>query len=183
MKKIIVNLILALPLLYLAIELFIFKVNDPIKYIYTLTGVVGTVVLFFSITISMIKDKINLVKYRKTVGLWGFTYAFLHTINFIVFDAQLNLTFVVEETLDKPFIYLGMIAMFILLFMAITSTKKLFKKFKAYHRLVYVALLLITIHFVMAQKSIELELFIYIGVILVIGYYKLLQTIVKNNKV
>ncbi|MGM0518063.1 MAG: sulfite oxidase heme-binding subunit YedZ [Campylobacterota bacterium] len=183
MRKVIINLVFVLPLVYLLSQLFIFEVADPIKYIYTITGVAGTVILFLSITISMIKKRVNLIKYRRAIGLWGFFYAFLHMLNFIIFDAQMSFSFVLKETLDKPFIYLGMIAMFILLFMAITSTKRLFKKFKKFHRAIYIALLLITIHFVMAQKSINIELFIYVGVIILIGYYKLLQIIVKNNNV
>ena len=183
MKRIFIYFIAFLPIVYLLIRLFIIDdVNDPIKYIYTITGVTATVILFFSITISLIKEKINLMKYRKEVGLLGFFYAFLHLLNFVVFDASFDLEFIIKETLDKTFIYLGMIAFFILLFMAITSTKVLFKKYNKYHKLVYLALILITIHWIMAQKSINITQFIYIGIILIIGYYKLLGQIVRSNK-
>lgn len=183
MKRLSIHLLLLLPLIFLLSQLFIFEVNDPIKYIYVVSGITATVILFFSITISMIKKHINLMKYRKDIGLFGFFYALIHMVNFIIFDAQLDIGFIVEETLDKPFIYLGMIAFFILLFMAITSTKKLFRKFSKYHRLIYLALLLITIHFIMAQKTIDIDMFCYIVIIIVIGYYKLLQIIVRNNHI
>ena len=183
MKRLSIHLLLLLPLIFLLSQLFIFEVNDPIKYIYVVSGITATVILFFSITISMIKKHINLMKYRKDIGLFGFFYALIHMVNFIVFDAQLDIGFIVEETLDKPFIYLGMIAFFILLFMAITSTKKLFRKFSSYHRLIYIALLLITIHFIMAQKTIDIDMFCYIVIIIVVGYYKLLQIIVRNNHI
>jgi len=182
MKRPIIHVALLIPLVWLCIELFILEVNDPVKYIYTLTGVIATIILFFSITISMIQKRINLMKYRRDIGLFGFFYALLHMVNFVIFDAQLDIVFIIEETLDKPFIYLGMISFFILLFMTITSTKRLYKKYVSYHRLVYIALLLITIHFVMAQKTINIDLFCYILIILVIAYYKLLQVIFKNNK-
>lgn len=183
MKRAIIHLILLLPLLYLALQLFVFEVNDPIKYIYSITGISGTVILFFTITISMIKRKISLMRFRKDIGLYSFLYILLHMINFVILDAQLDIVFIIEETLDKPFIYLGMIAFFIILFMALTSTRRLYSKYGSYHKLVYFALVLITIHFVMAQKSINLDLFCYIIIILVIAYYKLLQVIVRNNKV
>lgn len=184
MKNIVLNLLLLAPALYTAFEILILEsINEPVKYIYTVSGVTATVILFLTITISLVKRKINLMKYRKTIGLYGFFYAFLHLINFIVFDAFLDLAFIIEETLDKPFIYLGMIAFLILLFMAITSTKRLYRKYNSHHRLVYVALLLITIHFIMAQKSINLDDFCYILAILVISYYKLLQQIMRNNKI
>ena len=176
-------LIAFLPIVYLLIRLFIIDdVNDPIKYIYTITGVSATVILFISIIISLLKEKINLMKYRKEIGLLGFFYAFLHLLNFIVFDASFDFEFILKETVEKPFIYLGMIAFFILLFMAITSTKQLFRKYNKYHKLVYLSLILITIHWIMAQKSVNITQFIYIGIILIIGYYKLLQQIVRSNK-
>ena len=183
MKRLLLYLISLAPLVYLLTRLFIIDdVNDPIKYIYTITGATATVIVFFSITISLIKDKINLMKYRKEIGLLGFFYALLHLLNFIILDAQFDFSFVIKETLDKPFIYLGMIAFFIILFMAITSTKKLYKKYNKYHKLVYLFLILITIHWIMAQKAISILQFSYILGILVIGYYKLLQQILKNSR-
>lgn len=171
------------PLALLSTQLLILEnVIDPIKYIYTLTGATAIVILFLSISISLIKKQINFIKYRKLIGLFGFFYAFLHLINFIVFDADLDVFFIIDETLDKPFIYLGMIAFFILLFMSFTSTKRLFKKYNKYHQLVYIALVLITIHFVMAQKSISILQLLYIVVIFIIAYCKLLQKIVEKNK-
>ena len=182
MKRFFIYLTAFSPIVYLLIRLFIIDdVNDPIKYIYTITGVSATVILFISIIISLLKEKINLMKYRKEIGLLGFFYAFLHLLNFIVFDASFDFEFILKETVEKPFIYLGMIAFFILLFMAITSTKQLFRKYNKYHKLVYLSLILITIHWIMAQKSISILQFIYILAIIIIGYYKLIQQIGKNN--
>lgn len=184
MKKLLLFSILFLPLIFASYELFILQnVKDPIKYIYTITGVSVTVILFASITLSLLTKWINLIKYRRMFGLFGFFYAFLHFLNFIILDAEFNFSFVIKETLDKPFIYLGMIAFFILIFMALTSTKKLFRKFNKYHKLVYLALILITIHFIMAQKSLIILQFIYILLILSIAYFKLLQQIIKRNNI
>ena len=182
MKKVLLFIVLLLPLLFASYELFILQnVKDPIKYIYTITGASATVILFSSITLSLITKWINFIKYRRMIGLFGFFYAFLHFLNFFILDAELEFSFVVKETLDKPFIYLGMIAFFILIFMSITSTKKLFKKYNKYHKLIYLSLILITIHFIMAQKSLTIIQFIYILLILAISYFKLLQQIIKKN--
>lgn len=182
MKRFFIYAIAFLPIVYLLIRLFVIDdVNDPIKYIYTITGASGTVILFISILISLIKEKINLMKYRKEIGILGFFYAFLHLTNFVVFDAQFDLNFIIKETFEKPFIYLGMIAFFILLFMMITSSKQLFRKYNKYHKLVYVSLIFITIHWIMAQKSLNIEQFFYITIVLVITYYKCVQ-LIKSNK-
>lgn len=167
---------LLLPLLYLIMEVFYFQnANDPIKYIYTFTGVVAVVLLFATTTLSLIRPYINLISYRRQVGLFTFFYAFLHLSNFIVLDAEFDLEFVLKESLDKPFIYLGMIAFFILLFMAITSVKTLFAKYYTYHRAIYVVLALVTIHFVMAQKSLSQAQYGYLFIIGLIAFFKLKQ--------
>lgn len=184
MNRVLLFIVLLLPLSYLSYELFILEdVKDPIKYIYTVTGVTATVILFSTISISLIKRWINLIKYRRMIGLFAFFYALLHFLNFYILDAELDVSFVIKESLDKPFIYLGMTAFFILIFMAITSTKKLFKKFNKYHKLVYLALILITIHFIMAQKSLSILQLGYIVTILIIAYCKLVQQIIRKNRI
>ena len=176
MKRFFIYAIAFLPIVYLLIRLFVIDdVNDPIKYIYTITGASATVILFISILISLIKEKINLMKYRKEIGILGFFYAFLHLTNFVVFDAQFDLNFIIKETFEKPFIYLGMIAFFILLFMMITSSKQLFRKYNKYHKLVYVSFILITIHWIMVQKSLTIVQFIYIGAACKFHHHKLVN--------
>ena len=182
MKRLLIYIVLLVPLAVLSLQILVLEdVVDPIKYIYTVTGATATVILFFSITISLISKKINFMKYRRLIGLFGFFYAFLHLLNFIVFDAEFNLVFIIEETIDKPFVYLGMIAFFILLFMTFTSTKSLFKKYKKQHQYIYLALILITIHFIMAQKSITILQLGYIAIIFILAYCKLLQKIMKGS--
>ncbi len=184
MKRVLLFFILLLPLIFASYELFVIEnVKDPIKYIYTFTGTWALVILFFTITISLIKKWINLLKYRKMIGLFGFFYSLLHFMNFFILDAELSISFVVKESLDKPFIYLGMISFLLLIFMAITSKKTLYVKYNNYHKVVYLALILSTIHFIMAQKSLDLLQFSYILIILIISYFKLLQQILKKNKI
>ena len=88
MKRFFIYLTAFLPIVYLLIRLFIIDdVTDPIKYIYTITGVGATVILFISIIISLLKEKINLMKYRKEIGLLGFFYAFsCKFVQFIVLN-------------------------------------------------------------------------------------------------
>jgi sulfoxide reductase heme-binding subunit YedZ len=162
--------------MYLALEVFYFQnAIDPIKYIYTFTGVVAIVLLFCTTILSLIKGQINLIAYRRQIGLFSFFYAFLHVSNFIVLDAELDVDFIIKESLDKPFVYLGMTAFFILVFMAITSVKTLYAKYYAYHKAIYVALMLVTIHFVMAQKSLSIPQYGYLILIVFIAFFKLKQ--------
>ncbi len=177
--RVFIFLLLLLPSFILAYEVFYLQnVTDPIKYIYTVTGAIAIILLFFTTTISLIRKKINLIPYRKMIGLFSFYYAFLHFMNFIILDMELDFTFAFEETLDKPFIYLGMISFLILIFMAITSFGKLFKLYFRYHKVIYIALALTTIHFIMAQKALSTPQMGYVGIILIIAYFKFRQRVI-----
>lgn len=174
-KQLSLLLVLLMPLAFLIYMLFVHEVNDPIKYIYTLTGGTAITLLYITTTLSMLKKAVNLIKYRRTVGLFSFFYAFLHMLNFLILDMELDLASAVKETLDKPFIYLGMSVFFILLFMAITSLRALFNDFYKYHKVIYIALLLVTIHFVMAQKALAIDQWFYLLIMIIIGAFKFLQ--------
>lgn len=175
MYRILIFVGLLIPFFALTLQVLVVEVNDPIKYMYTFTGICAIVLVFFTIIISMIKKTINLMKYRRMIGLYAFFYAFLHFLVFFVLDAQLDLIFVIQESLDKPFVYLGMIAFLLLLFMTVTSTKKLFKRYNKYHASVYIVALVTTVHFIMAQKSLSGEQWGYLVVIAVIVCFKVVQ--------
>ncbi|WP_067176852.1 ferric reductase-like transmembrane domain-containing protein [Sulfurospirillum sp. UCH001] len=127
---------------------------DPIKMLYSITGIGAVVLLLLSLVPSTCKQVChkNFLSYRKTIGLLSFLYALLHASVFVVLDSEFNFVTIFEKSLKKPFIYVGVIAFIILLFMALTSFKKLFTRFSKYHKAVYIALLLALLHSFWAQK-------------------------------
>ena len=180
MIRSLIFLLLMIPFVYLALELFIFQsVIDPIKYIYTVTGATAITLLFFTTTLSLWFKK--LIKYRRMIGLFGFFYAFLHLCNFFILDMNANLLFAFKETIDKPFIYLGMISFLLLFFMAVTSTKKRFRKYRKYHKVLYIVLVLTTIHFVMAQKSLSVSQYGYLSIMFVIAFFKIKKILLPKG--
>ncbi|MEJ2469364.1 MAG: ferric reductase-like transmembrane domain-containing protein [Campylobacterales bacterium] len=175
MKRALLYLLLSAPLFFLLYRLFVAGVEDPVKYIYTVTGATALTLLYAATTFSLIKKRINLLRYRRAVGLFSFFYALLHMLNFVILDMEMNLSAAIDETLDKPFIYLGMGTFLILLFMAITSLPSLFRKYHRYHKVIYLALLLATIHFVMAQKVLAYWQWGVLAVMVTIGVLKVFQ--------
>ncbi len=127
---------------------------DPIKMLYNYTGVGAISLLLLSLVPSTCKRVCgqNLLRYRKTIGLLAFAYTLLHVSVFIVLDSEFDFITIFEKSLKKPFIYIGAIAFIILLFMALTSFKKLFAKLSKYHKAVYLALALALLHSFWAQK-------------------------------
>lgn len=174
-KKIFLAAVLLLPLAYLLYGLFGTGVKDPIKYIYSVTGITALTLLYITTSISMIRKVANYVRYRRMIGLFSFFYALLHMSNFLILDMELDLIHAVDETLKKPFVYLGMTAFLILLFMAITSLRVLFAKYFKYHKVIYIAILLATIHFAMAQKALTMWQWVLLGALTLFGTLKILQ--------
>jgi len=175
LKRTALYLLLLTPLFFLLYRLFAVGVEDPVKYIFTVTGTTALTLLYAATTLSLIRKKINLLRYRRAVGLFAFFYALLHMLNFVILDMEMDVAAAFKETLDKPFIYLGMGAFLILLFMAVTSFRTLFARFYMYHRLIYLALLLSTVHFVMAQKALNYWQWGILAVLTVIAVVKILQ--------
>jgi len=127
---------------------------DPIKMLYNTTGIGAISLLLLSLLPSSCKRlcHLNLLRYRKTIGLLSFLYVLLHVSVFVVLDSEFDFVIIFEKSLKKPFIYVGAIAFMILIFMALTSFKKPFAKFSKYHKTVYVALALALLHSFWAQK-------------------------------
>lgn len=157
-------IILLLPFCYLVYGVLNEISPDPVKFIYEVTGLSALFILLLMLSISTLKRllHVNLLKFRRLVGLFAFFYAFLHFVNFFVIDAGLDFTFVLRESFDKPFIFAGQALFLILLFMAFTSTRTLFRKFGKYHKIVYLGVVLGVIHFAMSQKV--LDIWVYFAI-------------------
>ncbi len=127
---------------------------DPIKMLYSYTGIGAIVLLLLSLVPSTCKRLcgVNFLRFRKTIGLLSVVYTALHVSIFAALDSEFDFITLFEKSLKKPFIYVGVMAFLILLLMALTSTKKLFARFSKYHKAVYLALTLALLHSFWAQK-------------------------------
>ncbi|MGD9971123.1 MAG: sulfite oxidase heme-binding subunit YedZ [Sulfuricurvum sp.] len=150
---------------------------DPIKFLTDLSGNSALWLLAASLSISPLRAylKINLLAYRRLVGMFAFTYALIHLGLYIAFDRQFDFRSIPDEVISKPFIAFGMGAFLILLLMALTSTKKLFAKFKGWHKLVYLAVAFIAIHYLMSHKTIAPHHIVVVGTLLTILALRLMK--------
>lgn len=151
--------------------------NDPQKFMADLLGITAIQFLIASLSITPLKSylKINLMKYRRLIGLWAFAYAFIHSMFFFIVDNELNFSLMYDDMMKRQFVFFGVSAFLILLFMALTSFKKLFSKFVKWHKLVYVAAVLISLHFLMSQKIIGFDVSMYVIVISILLVLRLLK--------
>jgi sulfoxide reductase heme-binding subunit YedZ len=133
---------------------------NPVETVMGRTGNLGMLFLILSLTCTPINTIFNLPavgRLRKPLGLYAASYAFLHFAVFAIWDYQLNLPLIWNEMITKPFIIFGAIALLILLVLAATSFKTLQRKMgKTWvwlHRLVYVAGVLVVVHYLLSIKG------------------------------
>jgi len=141
--------------------------NDPLKFTADLLGISAIWFLIATLTVTPLKSylKINFIKYRRLLGLWTFAYAFMHSLFFFIAENEGSLSMMYADMLKRPFVFFGASAFLILLMMAITSHKKLFSTFIKWHKLVYLAAVLISLHYMMSQKVIGISVMVYVGLL------------------
>lgn len=84
-----------------------------------------------------------LIRVRRMLGLFAFTYALLHFSTYVVLDQFFALGAIVEDVAKRPYITVGFTAFCLLIPLAITSTRgwvrRLGKRWGLLHRLIYIA--------------------------------------------
>ena len=167
--KIAIHLMAFLPLFGLYFLAFTEQLGaDPVEEVIHFTGIGAFNLLLLSLMISPMAKKFRqgyLVQTRRLIGLYSFTYACLHLLNFLAFEVQFDLKLFFNEILDRPYITVGMAALIILLSLAVTSItalrRRMGQKWQKLHNWVYIAALLITLHFFWSVKSDIVEPMIY----------------------
>jgi methionine sulfoxide reductase heme-binding subunit len=99
-----------------------------------------------------------LAKYRRMLGLFTFFYASVHLSLWVGADYLFNVEFMVEEIVKHKYILVGMLTYLILLPLALTSTKGWIRRlggtrWNRLHRLVYLAAVTGTVHYLWAVKK------------------------------
>jgi sulfoxide reductase heme-binding subunit YedZ len=116
-----------------------------------------------------------LVKYRRMLGVFTFAYACVHLSMWVGVDWFFAWSDMWGEIVKHKYILIGMTTWLVMLPLAITSTKgwvrRLGKRWTTLHRLVYVAAITGTIHYLWAVKKDTFFPLVYLAVFgLLLGY-------------
>jgi len=163
---------------------------DPVEAIIHFTGIGAFNLLLLSLAISPISKRFKLpilVKVRRLIGLYSFTYAICHLANFLVFEVQFDWVLFINEIIKRPYITVGMLGLIILLSLAITSIsmlkRRMGKRWQKLHNWVYLAVILVAIHFYWSVKSeiIEPSIYFFITLVLLSVRFKKLTQFKKKK--
>ncbi|KIC41845.1 sulfite oxidase [Ruegeria sp. ANG-S4] len=146
---------------------------EPIEALEHRYGELALQLLVLGLAISPLRRIVglNLIKFRRAVGVLTFTYVSLHLLVWLVLDVQVP-SQIWADILKRPYITVGMAAFVLMLPLAVTSNnwsvRKLGPRWRKLHRLVYPVAILGAVHYVMLAKGFQIEPLIYLAAILVL---------------
>ena len=134
--------------------------GDPVVELIHFLGLGALRLLLLTLLISPLAESLKfgrLLRLRRPLGLWCFTWASLHFVAWLSLDLGFAWSLIGEEIVKRTYILIGFTVWVILSALAITSIPKLMramgKRWKQLHRWIYPAVLLACIHFWWSVKS------------------------------
>jgi methionine sulfoxide reductase heme-binding subunit len=134
---------------------------NPLEFITHTTGALALFFLLLSLMVTPFMKTFHLswpIKLRRMIGLFAFFYAALHLLTYLWFDKSFAFGKIPHDVLKRPFIALGMLAFFLMVPLAITSTNKMIKRlggkrWTRLHKIVYVAAIAGVLHYYLLVKA------------------------------
>jgi sulfoxide reductase heme-binding subunit YedZ len=133
---------------------------DPVKRLEHGLGEWGLYFLIASLAVTPVLrlGRINLMRFRRALGLLGFVYICLHVAVWLVLDIQLRWEEIWRDILKRPYVTVGMAGFALLIPLAWTSRDSALRRMGAVrwnrlHRLAYPAILLGSLHYLMLVKA------------------------------
>ncbi|WP_230530953.1 protein-methionine-sulfoxide reductase heme-binding subunit MsrQ [Microvirga roseola] len=120
---------------------------------------------------------INLLRYRRALGLLAFYYAALHLLTYLVLDQGLDVRAIVADIIKRPYTTIGMATFVILIPLAVTSNNASIRRmggqaWAKLHRLVYAAAIGAILHYILVVKAWPPEPLIYAAIVAVLLGYR-----------
>ncbi len=134
---------------------------NPIETLIRQLGVWGLRLLLVGLAITpaaRILRAPRLARFRRTIGLFAFSYIVLHLFSYVGVDLFFDLGQLWKDIVKRPFITLGMAAFLLLIPLAVTSTNGWVIRmgraaWSRLHRLIYVIAPLGVVHYYLLVKA------------------------------
>ena len=134
---------------------------NPVEFIQLTTGRWTLRFLVFTLCVTPFRKVLklpDLIRFRRMLGLFAFSYLCIHFLTYLVLDQSLDLSAIWKDVAKRPFITVGFLGFLLLLPLAITSTAGWIrrlggKRWQALHRAIYFAAVCGVIHYYWKVKS------------------------------
>ncbi len=160
---------------------------NPIEKLMDELGLMALRLIIITLTIttlSNIKPFKSIVVLRRMIGLFAFYYVCLHFSTYLVLDHFLDMQFIIQDIIKRPFITFGFISFLFLIPLASTSTNNMikrlgFKLWKKIHYLIYPVAILASMHFYVLVRADKTEPVIYMGIIILLLLHRIFKRLTR----
>ncbi len=156
---------------------------NPQNFLILTTGMMALIFLILTLAVTPLRKIFGLnwlIQLRRMLGLYAFFYACLHFLCFYSLDRAFNFSSTIQEIIARKYIWFGMTALLVMVPLAVTSTNGMIKRlggkrWRALHRLAYVAAICGVIHYYMQVKAdVRLPL-VFAAVLAILLGYRILE--------
>ncbi len=178
--KVVVFINCLVPLAWLAWDAYNKRLGaNPLEFVTHTTGTLTLVVLLISLAVTPARGLFGvqwLVRVRRMLGLFAFFYAFLHLTTYVWFDKFFDGMKILEDTFNRPFILVGMLAFLLMVPLAVTSTNRMIKllggaRWSSLHKSVYAVAVLGVLHYwLLVKVDTQKPLLFIVALTTLLGY-------------
>jgi sulfoxide reductase heme-binding subunit YedZ len=146
---------------------------EPVKVLEHALGEAALYTLVAGLAITPLRRflGLNLLRFRRAIGLACFFFVTAHLLTWAVLDVQ-RLSAVWTDILKRPYITVGMAAFLLLIPLAVTSNnwslRRMGPDWRRLHVLVYPAAFLGALHYALLVKGFQLKPLVFLALVLVL---------------
>ena len=134
---------------------------NPQNFLILTTGMMTLIFLTLTMAVTPLRKITGpnwLIQFRRMLGLFAFFYGCLHFLCFFSLDRGFSISGTLTEMVKRKYLIVGSTALLVMVPLAITSTNGMLKRlggkrWRALHRLAYVAAIAGVIHYYMQVKA------------------------------
>ena len=155
---------------------------NPVNFAILTTGMSALVFLMLTMLVTPLRKISGLnwiISFRRTLGLFAFFYACAHFLIFFSLDRSFSLSSTLSEMVKRKYLIVGSTALLVMVPLAVTSTNAMIKRlggkrWRALHRLAYVAAIAGVTHYYMQVKADVRQPLVFAAVLAVLLGYRLM---------
>jgi DMSO/TMAO reductase YedYZ heme-binding membrane subunit len=173
----------AVPLVLLGWDAYHHKLGaNPPNFAILTTGMMTLVFLLLTLMVTPLRKitGVNwLISFRRMLGLYAFFYACVHFLLFFSLDRSFSISSTLSEMLKRKYLMVGITGLLLMLPLAVTSTNGMIKRlggkrWRALHRLAYVAGIAGVVHYYMQVKADVRKPLVFAAVLAILLGYRLM---------
>jgi sulfoxide reductase heme-binding subunit YedZ len=157
---------------------------NPVNFAILTTGMLALIFLVLTLAVTPLRKLTGLnwiIFSRRTLGLYAFFYALLHFLIFFSLDRGFNVSSTMSEMVKRKYLLVGITGLLVMVPLAVTSTNAMIKRlggkrWRALHRLAYVAAIAGAVHYYMQVKKDVRQPLAFAAVLAILLGYRVVES-------